>query len=60
MTGCYVQVNGARWPAADFLAGRAVALALPATRARALAELVAVVATLDALERGAVDEEEAA
>jgi hypothetical protein len=56
MMGYVVQVDGAQWPAADFLAGRAVALLLPATRARAMVELLSVVVALEALEQAAVDE----
>jgi hypothetical protein len=56
MIGCYVQVDGATWPLLPFLQGRAVALALPTTRARALGELVAVAVALVALEQGAGQE----
>jgi hypothetical protein len=56
MTGLYVQVAGAVWPLRDFLASRALAVALPTTRARALGELWVVVAVLAALERADVQE----
>lgn len=61
MTGrCYVQVDGAVWPLLAFLQGRAVALALPQTRARALVELVATAVALAVLEDASTAAEVAA
>jgi hypothetical protein len=56
----YICIHGAMWPLLPFLQGRAVALLLPATRARALAKLVAVAVALAALEPADVDQEQAA
>lgn len=50
MIDLHIVAGGATWPLLAFLEGRAAALALPQTRARALVELVATVVALAALE----------